>query len=64
MKKLIVVLALVAFVAAGSVALAGKKAAGVCCVKGEVKELSAADCKKAGRKIVKDAKACKPMKKK
>ena len=64
MKKFFVVLALLAFVAAGSLSLAASKSTGGCCVKGEFKKVSKADCKKSGGKWVKDAKACKPMMKK
>ena len=61
MKKFLIVLSLMAFVAAGSLAFAAEKP-GMCCVKGKIEKLTKADCKKAGGKIVKNAKACKPVK--
>lgn len=64
MKKIVLLLSLFAFVAAAP--MAGVSFAGAkepkkvkCCVKGECKDMTKAECKKAKGKVVKDCKACK-----
>ncbi len=61
MKKLLVILALLAFAGAVPMAMAAEKKVN-CCVKGKVEKLSKKDCKAAGGKVVKSAKQCKPVK--
>jgi len=66
MRKLLVIVALLAFAGAVPMAMAAEKKAAPkevnCCVKGEVKKLTKADCKKAKGKVVKKAEQCKPAK--
>lgn len=61
MKRFLILLALLAFVATGPAAFAAKKVN--CCVDGKVKKVTSAECKKAGGKAVKKAAQCKPKKK-
>lgn len=61
MKKLFVILTLLAFAGAVPAAMAAEKQIN-CCVKGKVQKLSQKDCKAAGGKAVKSAKECKPAK--
>ena len=62
MKKFMMMLALLAFVAAGPVAMAAEKKVN-CCVGGKIEKVSKAECKDIGGKVVKSAKQCKPKKK-
>lgn len=71
MKKLLVIVALLAFACAAPLAMAAEKKAEKkaappkevnCCIKGEVKKLTAAECKKEKGKVVKKAEQCKPPK--
>ncbi len=70
MKKLLAMFTIMAFAAVAPYALAenaakksDKTAKKInCCVKGDCKELTRADCKKAKGKVVKDCKDCKPPK--
>ncbi len=64
MKKVVILMALLAFVAAGvvSVCAQAKEAPKVkCCIKatGDCTEMTKADCSKAKGKVVKDCKDCK-----
>jgi len=70
MKKLLAIVALLAFACAAPLAMAAEKKAAApkapkevnCCIKGEVKKLTAAECKKEKGKVVKKAEQCKPPK--
>jgi hypothetical protein len=67
MKTMVALVALAAFAVAAPMAFAKGDAADAmikCCVKGECKDMSKADCKAAKGKVVKDCvKECKPSKK-
>lgn len=64
MKKVLILLSLLAFVASAPIAMAAEKTAKEkqinCCVNGECKEMTKKACKEAKGKVVKDCKACKP----
>jgi hypothetical protein len=70
MKKLLVSLTIMAFAAAAPLAMAEsdlKKPEKAekrihCCIKGDCKEMTSAECKKEKGKVVKDCKNCKPAK--
>jgi hypothetical protein len=61
MKKVVILMALLAFVAAGVMTAYAADAPKTvkCCVKGECKDMTKADCTKAKGKVVKDCKTCK-----
>ena len=63
MKKLFILLTLTAFIIGATFAVNAAKPAAAdkvnCCAKGVCKQVSKADCEKAGGKIVKDCKECK-----
>jgi len=60
MKKLFVIMTLMAFVVAAPLAMAAKEAKQInCCVKGKCEQMTKADCKKAKGKVVKSCKSCK-----
>jgi len=71
MRKLLLLLTLLAFVVAAPMAMAQTKEKPkkeekkiTCCIKGECKEgMTKADCKKEKGKVVKDCSKCKPPKK-
>jgi hypothetical protein len=62
MKKLFIMLTLTAFIVGAVFAVNASAPAGDkvnCCVKGVCKQVSKADCAKAGGRVVKDCKECK-----
>lgn len=63
MKKLLVFVALLCFVAAGpaaTVSSAKKESGNVnCCVKGQCKQMTKDDCKKSNGRVLKSCKDCK-----
>jgi hypothetical protein len=63
MKKVLILLSLLAFVASAPIAMAaGKKATEKkvnCCVNGKVEKMTSKACTDAGGKVVKNKKACK-----
>ncbi len=61
MKKFFMLLTLMAFAMAAPLAMAADVDIN-CCVKGDCKKMTKAECKKAKGKVVKDCKDCKPLK--
>ena len=62
-RLLFIMITLVTYVVVGSFEPAQQKKVN-CCIDGKVEKITAAECKEDGGKIVKDVKACKPVKKK
>ena len=61
MKKFFLLLTLMAFMLAAPLAMAADVDIN-CCVKGDCKKMTKAECKKAQGKVVKDCKSCKAPK--
>lgn len=61
MKKVVILLTMVAFIAMGSVTMAEKKVN--CCADGKVTKTTEKACAKKGGTVVKSAKECKSEKK-
>jgi hypothetical protein len=61
MKKFFLLLTVMAFMVAAPLAMAADKDIN-CCIKGDCKKMTKAECKKEKGKVVKDCKDCKPPK--
>lgn len=62
MKKLFIMIAVLAFMVSAPFAMAKKESKVNCCVSGKCQKLTKAACKDAGGKVVKSCKSCKPKK--